>query len=94
MVYSPRVLRVRYDQELSPFICLSLGTRIYFDTNLCLQQQTQYHEINHLSESSIESLKKNQNAPRPSEHPPVRGKMSKRLDGIIIGCKYKTSSWP
>ena len=38
-------------------------------------------------------LKKNQNAPRPSEHPPVRGeKMSKRLGGIK-GCKYKTSSW-
>ena len=36
-------------------------------------------------------LKKNQNAPRPSEHPPVRGeKMSKRL-GWIKGCKYKTS---
>ena len=29
-----------------------------------------------------------QNAPRPSEHPPVRGeKMSKRLGGIK-GCKY------
>ena len=38
-------------------------------------------------------LKKNQNTPRPSEHPPVRGeKMSKRLGGIK-GCKYKTSSW-
>ena len=38
-------------------------------------------------------LEKNQNAPRPSEHPPVRGKnMSKRLGGII-GCKDKTSSW-
>ena len=38
-------------------------------------------------------LKKNQNAPRPSEHPPVREeKMSKRLGGIK-GCKYKTSSW-
>ena len=38
-------------------------------------------------------LKKNLNASRPSEHPPVRGgKMSKRLGGII-GCKYKTSSW-
>ena len=37
-------------------------------------------------------LKKNQNAPRPSEHPSVRGeKMSKRLGGIK-GCKYKTSS--
>ena len=37
-------------------------------------------------------LKKNQNAPRPSEHPPVRGrKMSKRL-GRIIGCEFKTSS--
>ena len=40
---------------------------------------------------SFKCLKKNQNAPRPSEHPPVRGgKMSKRLGGII-GCKYKTS---
>ena len=38
-------------------------------------------------------LKKNQNTPRTSEHPPVRGKkMSKRLGGII-GCRYKTSSW-
>ena len=39
-------------------------------------------------------LKKNQNAPRPSEHPPARQgeKMSKRLGGII-DCKYKTSSW-
>ena len=39
-------------------------------------------------------LKKNQNAPRPSEHPPVReGEISKRLGGIK-GCKkYKTSSW-
>ena len=35
-------------------------------------------------------VKKNQNAPRPSEHPLVRGK--KRLGGIK-GCKYKTSSW-
>ena len=38
-------------------------------------------------------LKKNQNAPRPSEHPPVREeKMSKRLEGTKAG-KYKTSSW-
>ena len=38
-------------------------------------------------------LKKNQNTPRPSEHPPVMGgEMSKRLGGIK-GCKYKTSSW-
>ena len=37
-------------------------------------------------------LKKNQNAPRPSEHPPLKGeKMSKRLGGIK-DCKYKTSS--
>ena len=37
--------------------------------------------------------KNNQNAPRPSEHPPVmEKKMSKRLGGIK-GCKYKTSSW-
>ena len=39
-------------------------------------------------------LKKNQNAPRPSEHHPVRGgKVSKRLVGGIKGCKYKTSPW-
>ena len=37
-------------------------------------------------------LKKNQNASRPSEHPPVRGEiMSKRR--WIKGCKYKTYSW-
>ena len=30
---------------------------------------------------------------RPSEHPPVRGEMSKRLVGGIIGHKDKTSSW-
>ena len=41
----------------------------------------------------LSCLKKNQNAPRPSEHPPVRGKkMSKHLGGIV-GCKYNTSSW-
>ena len=39
-------------------------------------------------------FKKNHNAPRLSEHPPVRGgEMSKRLGGIKEGCKYKTSSW-
>ena len=37
-------------------------------------------------------LKKNQNAPRPSEHPPVRGKNVKTRSGII-GCKYETSLW-
>ena len=37
-------------------------------------------------------FKKNMNAPRPSEHLLVRGKISKRLGGII-GCKDKTSSW-
>ena len=42
--------------------------------------------------SGRECLKKNQNAARLSEHPPVRGEMSKRL-GEIKGCKYKTSSW-
>ena len=33
--------------------------------------------------------KKNLNASRPSEHPPVirGGEMSKRLGGIIVGCK-------
>ena len=32
------------------------------------------------------------NASRPSEYPPVRGRMSKRF-GSIIGCKDQTSSW-
>ena len=48
-------------------------------------------DINH--EDGCCCIKKNQNAPRPSEHPPVReGEMSKRLGGIK-GCKCKTSSW-
>ena len=38
-------------------------------------------------------LEKNQNGPRHSEHPPVKGgEMSKRVGGMK-GCKYKTSSW-
>ena len=45
------------------------------------------------SKAALLCLKKNQNAPRPSEYPPVRGvKMSKRLGGIK-GCKYKIFSW-
>ena len=42
------------------------------------------------------SLKKNQNAPRLSEHPPVRGKKCQNVYsgvGGTIGCKYKTSPW-
>ena len=35
--------------------------------------------------------KKNLNASRPSEHPPVGGETSKHLGGIV-GCKDKTSS--
>ena len=42
--------------------------------------------------TSQKCLKKNMNGRRPSERPPVRGNMSKRLGGTI-GCKYKTSSW-
>ena len=61
-----------------------------------------YHTVNaimllllgNLIYSCKEFLKKNQNAPRPSEYPPVMGKkMSKRLGAGIKGCKYKTSSW-
>ena len=52
MVCSHCVLRIRYDQELSRLIWLSLGTRLYFDKNLCIQQETQYHDNDHLSESS------------------------------------------
>ena len=39
-------------------------------------------------------LGKNQNAPGPSEHPPVRGEQMSKRSGGIKGCKYKTSSWP
>ena len=51
VVCSPRVLRVRYDQKLSRLIWLSLGTRKYFDTNVCLQQWMQYRDNSHLYES-------------------------------------------
>ena len=37
-------------------------------------------------------LKKNVNASRPSEHPPVRGGNVKTFSEII-GCKDKTSYW-
>ena len=39
-------------------------------------------------------LKKNLNATRPSEHPPVRGETYKKnVLGGIIGCKDETSTW-
>ena len=38
--------------------------------------------------NTVGCSQKNLNASRPSEHPPARGKMSKRL-GEIIGCRYK-----
>ena len=41
----------------------------------------------------VKCLRKNLNASRPSEHPPVRGKNVKKKLDRIIGCKYKTSSW-
>ena len=48
------------------------------------------HSIRRVPQSS---LKKNLNASRPSEHPPVRGgEVSKRLGGVI-GCKDETTSW-
>ena len=51
------------------------------------------HRVRDFSSPNLQGLKKNQSAPRSSEHPPVMGeKMSKRLGGIK-GCKYKTSSW-
>ena len=50
--------------------------------------------VRHIIACMIRMLfKETQNAPRPSEHPSVRGeKMSKRL-GEIKGCKYKAPSW-
>ena len=70
-----------------PLIILAVGMRIEkSDSNVVIS-------LNLLLYTWYQNLsKKNLNAPRPSEHPPLRGKMSKRLGGII-GCKYKTSSW-
>ena len=53
------------------------------------QITTRVGEVVSSTVDKINILKKNQNAPRPSERPPVRGgKMPKRLCGIK-GCKYK-----
>ena len=38
-------------------------------------------------------FKKNLNASRPSEHPPVKRENVKTLRWIHIGCRYKTSTW-
>ena len=60
--------------------------------DMILLTQCYYHRGTRLN-TMKRFLKKNQSAPRPSEHPPVMGeKMSKRLGGIK-GCKYKTSPW-
>ena len=60
---------------------------------LCYGSQRSSLCVFHANRASKVCLKKNPNAPIPSEHPPVRGgKMSKRLGGIEC-CKYKTSSW-
>ena len=50
------------------------------------------HNIGEPFQYHDEFLKKNLNAPRPSEHPQSVGKISRGLDWII-GCKDKTSSW-
>ena len=39
------------------------------------------------------SLKQNQNALRPSEHPPVKGGGNVKTFRLDQRCKYKTSSW-
>ena len=63
-----------------------------FLPDIILLTQCNYHRRPRLN-ATKRFLKKNQNTPRPSEHPPVMGgKMSKRLGGIK-GCKYKISSW-
>ena len=67
-------------------------TRLIHTLAVCVTIHTIYHEYVRYQQYSC-CLKKNLNASRPSEHPPVRGKkMSKRLGGIK-DCKDKTSSW-
>ena len=65
-----------------------------------------YNCINRHTETSPLCLKKNQNAPRPSEHPPVRGgEMSKRsvrwdlqrlqiMHTVFNRVRYGTVQWP
>ena len=72
-------------------------TRVGLAANGVIQEKAADDPVPEMTACQIDILqyylKKNQNAPRPSEHPPVMGgKMSKRLGGIK-GCKYKTSSW-
>ena len=63
-----------------------------FLPGIILLTQCYYHRKTRLN-AMKRFLKKNQNAPRPSEHPPVRGeKMSKRLGGIK-GCKLFPPDW-
>ena len=70
----------------TPLYMMTINTYTYVAMNITCSR---YEKIF----SMCVCLKKIQNAPRPSEHPPVRGGgMSKRLGGIK-GCKYKTSSW-
>ena len=58
----------------------------------CKDKKSSTHIYIHGTKRVPQCLKINQNAPRPSEHLPVRGgEMSKRLGGMK-GCKYKTSS--
>ena len=78
---------------------------VYFQMNNCIWSFLDYVEditadrpLRLSSNQSLNQtfclyLKKNQNAPRSSEHPPVRGENVSESLGRIKGCKYKTSSW-
>ena len=74
-----------------------------------LHQSSAYVIINSINQIELNPsslsvfLKKNMNASspylklnasRPSEHPSVRRENMSKLLGRIMGCKYKTSSWP
>ena len=77
-----------YIDLLSILVKGTFKERTHYDSPVAVDEDLIDEIIN-----LLEYLKKNQSAPRPSEHPPVMGgKMSKRLNGIK-GCKYKTSSW-
>ena len=74
----------------APLLVTPAGTSNELDVRNKWEENT--HNTHTCQKKNV-CLKKNQNAPRSSGHPPVRGGgMSKRLGGIK-GCKYKTSSW-
>ena len=75
--------------------CISLGFILY--TTYYSEGEGSALYLRLLSDLSSALLPfsafKNQNASRPSEHPPVRGEKMQKSLGVITGCKGESSSW-